>query len=84
MTYLTVSHENFQQDDMKIMDFYGVSHKLGWSTVVMILVAAWLSAVLSFILDILYYKLHPSAVDLSLKKKTSVYIFGVRRRVPFL
>ena len=79
-----MSHQNFQQDKMEILDFYGVKHPLGWSTVVVILVAAWLSAVLSLLLDILYYKLHPSAVDLSLKNKTSVYIFGVRRRVLFL
>ena len=49
-----------------------------------ILVKAWVSYFLSLFLDILYYKLHPSAVDLSLKNKTSVYIFGVRRQVPFL
>ena len=75
---MTVLNNTFQEDKMIIKDFYGEDHKLTRLAVLVFLVVAWLSFFLSLLLDVLYYKLHPSSVNLSPKKKNFVYIFGVK------
>ena len=78
---MTLMDEKFKEDQMTVKDFYGEVHGLPRLTVLVLLTASWLFYLLSLLLDVLYYKLHPSFVLLSPKNKKSVYIFGVCRQL---
>ena len=81
LTVLTLLNKNFQEDKMTIKDFYGEDHKLTRLTVIVFLLSSWLAFFLSLLLDVVYYKLHLSAVNLSPKKKNFIYIFGVSHQL---
>lgn len=70
---------------MKLVDTNGYSHELTHRQVRMMMVIGWLAFFLSWIMNISFYAVHPSMVDLNLMKlkgKCSVYIFG-RKISPF-
>ena len=64
---LTVSTVLNLSDDMLINDVNGRPHPLSQDHVQMILVIGWVSFILSWMFNILYYRVHPSAVDFNLK-----------------
>ena len=71
--------------EKKIFDANGRPHSLTQHHVVMILVIGWTSFIMSWIFNILYYKVHPSAVDFKLKRvraKMFIYVFGYKLKVP--
>ena len=66
-------------DDMKLIDVHGVEHKLARHHINWMISVGWLSFFLAAVLNIIYYKLHPSAVDFNLGRmgtKLFLNIFG--------
>ena len=65
--------------DMKLIDVNGVSHELTEAQVRMMVMIGWLTFLAAWVMNILFYKSHPSAVDFSPKRfrdKMFIYIFG--------
>ena len=78
---LTMSTELYISNQMKLVDTNGYSHELTPLQVRMMMTIGWLSFFLSWIMNISFYAVHPSMVDLNLMKlkgKCSVYILGRR------
>ena len=72
-------------DDDKILDVNGRPHSLTQHHVIIILVIGWTSFIMSWIFNILYYKVHPSAVDFKFKRvraRLFIYVFGHRCKLP--
>ena len=62
---------------MKIKDIYGSDHELTPKHVNVMLVVGWACFLGSWLINIAYYKFHPSAVDVfSLSDKRKLYVFG--------
>ena len=79
---LTIATWINMSDDMKLIDVNGFSHKLTSFHVHMMMLTGWLSFILAWIMNILYYKIHPSEVIFDSKKfkeKLFIYIFGEKK-----
>ena len=64
---------------MKLIDVNGYSHELTPRQVRMMITIGWVSFFLSWLMNILFYAVHPSEVDMNLnrlKRKCSIHIFG--------
>ena len=62
---------------MKIKDIYGKDHDLTPHHVGVMLGVGWACFLGSWLINIAYYKFHPSAVDVfSLSDKGKLYVFG--------
>ena len=64
---------------MRLIDVNGVSHELTEAQVRIMIMIGWLTFLAAWVMNKLFYKTHPSAVDFSLKKfrdKMFIYIFG--------
>ena len=69
-------------DDMKLIDVNGNSHELTKFQVRMIILTGWLAFISSWIVNILFYTVHPSSVDINpkrFKEKCFFYIFGKKK-----
>ena len=68
---------------MVLVDLNRFEHKLELHHVNWMIGIGWTSFIFSWILNIVYYKLHPSAVDFNTgrfkKNEMFVYIFGQKR-----
>ena len=76
---LTVSIEASLSDNMRLIDVNGNPNPMTKFQVRMMIMIGWLSFLLAWLMNILFYKVHPSFVDFSpkrLKKKCFIYIFG--------
>ena len=58
---------------MKLIDVNGVKHDFKSNHVYMMLKVGWIFFLLAWILHIIYYKLHPSAVDFRLERVKGKY-----------
>ena len=64
-------------DNMEIKDVNGRPHPLTQYQVQMILILGWVSFLLSWICNIIFYKFHPSGVDFGrLKARLFIYFLG--------
>ena len=64
---------------MKLIDVNGVSHELTEAQVRRMIMIGWLTFLAAWVMNILFYITHPSAVDFSPKRfrdKMFIYIFG--------
>ena len=62
---------------MKITDIYGNDHDLSLLHVIVMLAVGWACFLGSWLVNIAYYKFHPSAVEVfSLSDKWKLYVFG--------
>ena len=67
------------RERMTIKDLYGNEHDLSKLSVGVMIGAGWAFFVISWIINVAYYKFHPSSVDvLSFSDKKILYVFGVR------
>ena len=67
---------------MEIIDVNGRPHSLTQYQVQMILVIGWVSFLLSWICNIIYYKFHPSGVDFNVgRSKSRFFIYFLGRKV---
>ena len=55
-------------DEMTLIDVHGNPHKLTQKQVTNLIIIGWAAFFSSWIMNILYYKLHPSDVDFSKKR----------------
>ena len=55
-------------EEMTLIDVHGNPHKLTQTQVSSLILIGWVAFFLSWIMNILYYKLHPSDVDFSPKR----------------
>ena len=72
-------------DEMTIKDVNGRAHPMTMYQVILILVIGWVSFLLSWIFNLIYYKVHPSAVDFNFgrsKAKLFLYFFGRKVKLP--
>ena len=70
---------------MEIIDVNGRPHSLTQYHVHMILVIGWVSFLLSWISNIIYYKFHPSGVDFNVGRSSSrlfIYFLGKKVKLP--
>ena len=62
---------------MKIKDSYGNEHALRPYHVIVMLTVGWACFLGSWLVNVAFYKFHPSAVDIfSLSDKKKLYVFG--------
>merc|ERR1719220_1789891 len=62
---------------MKITDIYGNDHDLTQHHVRVMLTVGWFFFLVSWLVNIAYYKFHPSAVEVfDLSDKWKLYVFG--------
>ena len=72
-------------EDVEIVDLNGRPSYLTQFEVYMILVIGWVAFIISNLLNIIHYIVHPSKVDFSLSRLRSrlfVYILGERIELP--
>ena len=73
------------RNTMEIKDVNGRPHDLTQHQVQMIMVIGWVAFFLSWISNILYYKVHPSAVDFSPRRfRSKFFIYFLGRKVKLL
>ena len=80
---LTVSIEASLSDSMKLIDVNGNPHPMTKFQVRMMILTAWLAFLLASLMNILFYKVHPSFVDFDpkrFKERGFIYYFGRKRR----
>ena len=66
-------------DEMKLIDVNGNPHVMTPRQVGVMIIIGWASFLLAWIMNIMFYKVHPSSVDFSLSglcKKMFIYICG--------
>ena len=66
-------------DEMKLIDVNGNPHVMTPSQVSAMIIIGWTSFLFAWIMNIMFYKVHPSSVDFSLSglcKKMFIYICG--------
>ena len=63
-------------DGMVLIDLNGFPQKMTTLNVLCIVAAGWLSFLVSISLNVLYYKLHPMAVEMNLSDKLKTHLFG--------
>ena len=66
-------------DSMRLIDVNGIPHPMTKFQVKMMILIGWLAFLLAAVMNIVFYKVHPSFVDFSLKRykeKGSIYFFG--------
>ena len=76
---LTISTCMRITDNMKLIDVNGFEHEITRHHINMMMAVGWASFFLAWILNIVYYALHPSAVDFNLsrlRKKLTVGVIG--------
>ena len=76
---LTISTLVNVTDDMKLIDVNGNPHVMTPHQVSVMIIIGWVSFLCAWIMNILFYKVHPSSVDFSLAglyKKMFIYICG--------
>ena len=68
-------------DNMRLIDVNGIPHPMSKFQVRMMMLIGWMAFLLAWLMNILFYKVHPSAVDFSLKRykeKCFLYVFGIK------
>ena len=79
-----MSIEASLSDSMKLIDVNGNPHPMTKFQVRMMIMIGWLAFLLAALMNILFYKTHPSFVDFSpkrFKEKCFIYFFG--RKIAF-
>ena len=74
-----MSIEASLSDSMRLIDVNGNPHPLTKFQVRMMIMIGWLAFLLAGLMNLLFYKVHPSFVDFSPKRfkdKCFIYVFG--------
>ena len=82
---LSVSTALNSKNTMEIKDVNGRPHDLTQHQVQMIMMFGWAAFFLSWISNVLYYKVHPSAVDFNCRRfrsKFFIYFLGRKVKLP--
>ena len=82
---LTITTEIFMTDDMKLIDVNGYEHDLTKRQVRIMYMLGFSAFILSSIMNLCFYKVHPSAVDFRPKtfnEKCFIYVLGKKKQVP--
>ena len=80
-----MSIEASLSDNMRLIDVNGNPHPMTKFQVRMMIMIGWLAFLLAMLMNLLFYKVHPSFVDFSPKRfkdKCFIYVFG-RKKVFF-
>ena len=67
--------------EMKLIDVNGDPHRLTPDQVITMIIVGWAASLLAGVMNIAYYKVHPSSVDFSLSrlyKKMFIYLLGMK------
>ena len=76
---LTASTVAYMSPEMKLIDVNGDPHRLTPDQVTTMIIVGWAAFLLAGVMNIAYYKVHPSSVDFSpsrLWKKMFIYLLG--------
>ena len=80
---LTASTVAYMKPEMKLIDVNGDPHRLTPDQVITMIIVGWAAFLLAGVMNIAYYKVHPSSVDFSLSrlyKKMFIYLLGMRSK----
>ena len=81
---LTVSIEASLSDNMRLIDVNGNPHPMTKFQVRMMIMIGWLAFLLAGLMNILFYKFHPSFVDFNPKRfKEKCFIYVLGRKIIF-
>ena len=72
-------------DDMKLIDCNGYKHDMTKRQVRIMYTLGFTAFILSWIMNLCYYKVHPSAVDFrpkTFKEKCFIYVLGKKKQIP--
>ena len=85
MTFrLTISIEANLSDRMRLIDVNGNSHPMTKHQVRMMMLLGWVAFLFAWLMNILFYKVHPSAVDFSPKRyKEKCFLYVVGKKMDF-
>ena len=81
---LTVSIVANLSDSMRLIDLNGNPHPVTKLNVIIMILIGWLAFVLAWLMNVLFYTVHPSFVDFNLKRfkeRCFIYLFG--RKIVF-
>ena len=79
-----MSIESSLSDSMKLMDVNGNTHPLTKHQVRMMILLGWMAFLLAWLMNILFYKVHPSAVDFSPKRyRDRCFLYVVGKKIVF-
>ena len=79
---LTVSIEASLSDSMRLIDVNGNPHPLTKFQVKMMIMIGWLAFLLAGLMNIFFYKVHPSFVDFNPKRfKDKFFIYFLGRKL---
>ena len=73
---LTVSTLASMNSNMRLIDVNGAPHVLTDHQVGIMITIGWVTFLAAWLMNLLYYKVHPSSVNFSPKEKMFIYIFG--------
>ena len=68
---------------MRLIDVNGAPHVLTEHQVKMMVIIGWITFLAAWMMNILNYKVHPSEVSFSIKKKMFIYICGKKYKLHF-
>ena len=71
-------------DDMKLIDVNGYKHDMTKRQVRIMYTLGFIAFILSWIMNLCYYKVHPSAIDFrpkTFKEKCFIYILGEKKQI---
>ena len=71
-------------DSMRLIDVNGIPHPITKFQVKMMILIGWLAFLLAAVMNILFYKVHPSFVDFKLKRfkeRCFIYLFGKKNKL---
>ena len=81
---LTITTEIFMTDDMILVDVNGYKHDMTKRQVRIMYTLGFSAFCLSWIMNLCYYKVHPSAVDFRPKafnEKCFIYVLGEKKQI---
>ena len=86
---LTITTEIFMTDDMKLIDVNGYKHDMTKRQVRIMYTLGFSAFILSWIMNLCFYKVHPSSVDFrpeTFHEKCFIYILGEKKKIniPFI
>ena len=85
LSRLSISTELFITNNMKLIDVNGYPHDLTPYQVRMMIAFGWIAFFLSWMFNVLFYAVHPSAVDFNLKRlREKCYTYVLGRKIHLL
>ena len=74
---LAVQHNVNTWKPMKLVDINGMEHQITTYEVSIMLTIGWIAFILSYIVNIIFYIIHPSGVDINISRLQNKFMFHI-------